>query len=94
MADLHVLPRPEPPRGPGVYVRLFWRGFLLVALVAANTRQIAEGHYGGAFLCGGLISVVWWQNSSKHRPDVPGAALAYALGAACGTVAGMWAVAI
>jgi hypothetical protein len=72
------------------YLRLWLRGFILVALVAANTRQIAAGDYFGAFLVGGCISFVWWANSSKDRPDAKGAGAAYAFGAACGTVAGMW----
>lgn len=75
------------------YLRLFARGFLQVALVAANTRQIAAGHYSGAFVVGGLISLVWWFNSSKNRPDGAWAGPCYALGAAAGTVFGMWVVA-
>ena len=74
------------------YLRLFLRGFVLVALTAMNVRQVSQGHYHGAFIVGGLISLVWWQNSSKHRPDVKGAGVAYALGAACGTVAGMMVI--
>jgi len=72
------------------YVRVFCRGFVLVALVALNTRQIASGNYLGAFMVGGLISAVWWSNSSKEREDVTGAGAVYAFGAACGTVFGMW----
>jgi hypothetical protein len=69
---------------------LFLRGFVMVTLVAANTRQIANGRYAAAFVVGGLISLVWWSNSSKDRPNFRGAGLVYALGAACGTVCGMW----
>jgi hypothetical protein len=69
---------------------LFLRGFVMVTLVAANTRQIANGRYAAAFVVGGLISLVWWSNSSKDRPSFRGAGVVYALGAACGTVAGMW----
>ena len=75
-----------------IYVRLFLRGLLLVSLTAANVRQVSQGHYAGAFLIGGCISLVWWANSSKDRPDVRGAGIAYAIGAACGTVCGMWLV--
>jgi hypothetical protein len=71
-------------------IALFLRGFILVALVSANTRQIANGRYAAAFVVGGLISLFWWSNSSKDRPDFSGAGVVYALGAACGTVAGMW----
>jgi len=73
-----------------LYLRVFFRGFILVTLVSWNTRQIASGNYPGAFLIGGTISAVWWANSSKDREDVPCAWLAYALGASCGTVLGMW----
>ena len=65
------------------------RGFVLVALVSANTRQIASGRYLGAFIVGGLISYVWWSNSSAKREQFTGAGALYAFGAACGTVAGM-----
>lgn len=71
-------------------VRVFLRGLVLVALVSANTRQIAAGRYVSAFIVGGLISLVWWANSAKDRPDFPGAGAVYALGAGCGTVLGMY----
>lgn len=71
---------------------IFLRGFLIVTLVAWNVRHVAQGHYGAAFLTGGGISLLWWLNAGlaaearKHRAS----AIWYALGAACGTVAGMW----
>lgn len=71
-------------------VGLWLRGFVLVALVAANTTQIANRRYLGAFIVGACISLAWWWNSSKDRPDFKGAGFLYAFGAACGTVAGMW----
>jgi len=60
----------------------------MVTLVACNTRQIAAGHMGGAVVVGFLISWLWWSNSSKDRPQVKGAGLMYAAGAACGTALG------
>lgn len=72
-----------------MYLRTFTRGFLLVALVAMNTRQIAQGRYLGAFIVGGLISLVWWSNSSAKRESFAGAGALYALGAGFGTVCGM-----
>lgn len=72
------------------YANVFARGFFLVALVAANTRQIAQGKYLGAFLVGGAISFVWWSNSSAQRESFRGAGALYALGAAVGTVFGMY----
>jgi hypothetical protein len=71
-------------------VRVFLRGFLIVACVALNTRQIAAGNYAGAFVVGGMISGLWWSNSSKGREDMPGAGFAYSMGAACGTCFGIW----
>lgn len=73
------------------YLRLVARGWLIVALTAANVRQIAGGHYGPAFVVGCAISCVWWFNSrNAARSDLPGAWLAYALGAGLGNVTGMW----
>ncbi len=71
------------------YLRVFLRGFILVALVSMNTRQVAGGHYVGAFVVGGLISAVWWANSSAKRESFAGSGALYALGAAVGTVTGM-----
>jgi hypothetical protein len=73
-----------------IYLRLWLRGFVQVSLVACQTTQIAKGSYNGAFVIGWLISAVWWSNSSAKRDDVKGAGAVYALGAACGTIAGMW----
>jgi hypothetical protein len=72
------------------FLRVFLRGFLLVALVAANTRQVSSGRYIGAFIVGGLISAVWWANSSAKRETFTGAGAVYAFGAAVGTVVGMY----
>jgi len=72
-------------------VRLFVRGFLIVALVALNTRHIAALDYSRAFLTGCAISFVWWGNSkSAAHVEVRGARWAYALGAGAGTLFGMW----
>lgn len=73
-----------------IYASLFGRAFLQVSLVALNVTQIARGHMGGAFVVGFLISLLWFFNArSAGRSDAPGAAWCYALGAGCGTVAGM-----
>jgi len=73
--------------------RVFGRGFLIVTLTASNVGQIAGHHWGGAFLGGFAISFVWWGNSrTAARAECPYAREAYALGAACGTVCGMWLV--
>lgn len=77
----------------GMHVGVFLRGFAIVALTASNVAQIAGGHWVGAFLNGGAISWVWWTNARQaaHSRACYGR-FAYALGAAMGTVFGMWAV--
>lgn len=70
--------------------QIFGRAFLQVALVAANTRFIASSAYPAAFATGFCISWLWWANSrSAAHASVCGARVAYALGAASGTVVGM-----
>lgn len=72
---------------------LFIRGFLLVMLVAINTYQLAHRHYLGAFIVGFLISLTWWFNAgASGRSDDKIDGLFYALGAATGTVSGLFLV--
>jgi uncharacterized membrane protein YoaK (UPF0700 family) len=71
---------------------IFLRGFVIVALVALNVRNVAGGDYALAFVTGCAISVCWWLNAglaSEARKN-RSAALWYGLGAGCGTVVGMW----
>lgn len=70
---------------------LAWRGFSIVVLTAANVFQIAHQHYGGAFVVGTAISVIWWQNASRSSQPVTVAvpALWYGVGAGLGTISGM-----
>ena len=72
------------------HLRLWWRGFSIVTLTAANVIQVTGGHWLGALLVGFGISFVWWGNAHRaaHHPARCGRE-AYALGAACGTVVGM-----
>lgn len=71
--------------------RISLRGFWIVFLTASNVVQVSHGHYLGA-LCGGfLISATWWSNAhSAGTTNIQGGAFAYGLGAALGTVSGMW----
>lgn len=74
-----------------IYARLFLRGFLIVGLVALNTRQVAQGRYVHAGIVGFLISGVWWFNSRTAAHErAAGGWIAYASGASLGTVVGMW----
>lgn len=73
-----------------IYLKLFCRGFGIVSLTAMNVRQIADAHYGPAFVVGCAISGVWWFNSrSAAHSEAVGAWMAYALGAGLGTMFGM-----
>lgn len=73
------------------HLQTFGRGFALVALTAANVSMIAAGRTSGAFLCGFAISWVWWGNArGSVVGDGPWLRECYALGAAAGTVFGMW----
>jgi hypothetical protein len=77
------------PRGQsGSYLRTAARGFAMVTLVSMNTRQLSTGHIGAAVVIGFLISLLWYQNSSKDRDNRPLAGVAYAVGAALGTWVG------
>lgn len=72
---------------------IFVRGFTIVTLTATNVGQVAGRHWGGAFLVGFGISFVWFMNSrTAAHTDATAARECYALGAACGTVAGMYLV--
>jgi hypothetical protein len=60
----------------------------MVTLVASNTVFLSRHQLLPAAVGGFFISLMWWTNSSKHRPDLPYGGLAYAAGAAIGTVTG------
>jgi hypothetical protein len=73
-------------------VGLAWRGFSIVVLTAANVVAITHSHYRAAFVGGFFISYVWWLNASRTGQGElpPRPAVWYGLGAAIGTVTGMW----
>lgn len=73
------------------YARVFFRGFVIVTLTAWNVRHIGALQYPWAFAGGFGISFVWWGNSrGAAHSDLAWAREVYALGAALGTVTGMW----
>lgn len=69
---------------------LFLRGVLYVGLQAINTVQLAEHRYLGAFVVGFLISLVWSFNVRQVAIRSGWAGAVYALGAAVGTVGGLY----
>jgi hypothetical protein len=69
---------------------VFFRAFLIVTCISANTSHIAQGYFGRAFFTGFLISLLWWVNArSASKCSHPFASIVYAIGAAVGTVTGM-----
>lgn len=74
-----------------IYLYLGLQGFVIVFLTSLNVVQIARGHYASAFVVGGAISWVWFGNSrTAAHSQATYARQAYALGAAIGTVTGMF----
>ena len=72
------------------YLRVFLRGWLMVALVAGNSVQVVGGHYYGAGVIGFLISLLWYYNArNAGRSDLWAGGAVYACGAAMGTITGM-----
>jgi hypothetical protein len=69
---------------------LAFRGWLMVSLVSLNSIQIIHQRYASAAVVGFCISWLWWTNSSKHRCETRWAGTVYAMGAAAGTLTGMW----
>ena len=71
-------------------IRLFFRGWLIVSLTAANVSFIGQHNFPLAFITGFGISFVWYGNSqhaNDHRSKM--STFVYALGAAVGTMTGM-----
>ncbi len=70
---------------------IWWRAFSIVSVTALNVVEISGGHYFTAFFTGGLLSFIWWTNArtAAHSNAAHGR-YAYALGAACGTMVGMF----
>ena len=72
-------------------LRVFGRAYLIVSLTGANVAFIASRQWAAMWLTGVAISFVWWTNSRvANRTDGPLAQWAYAIGAGCGTVTGVW----
>ena len=70
--------------------KLFFSGMLHVLLVAVNMYQIAHEKWIGCFIVGFLISFVWSFNVQKIAFGTTIQRVSYALGAAVGTVAGLF----
>jgi hypothetical protein len=70
-------------------VKLFATGFLHVMLVSISTYAISRALYGGVFVSGFLVSYIWSWNVKRIALSTPLDRVVYALGAACGSTAGV-----
>ena len=70
-------------------VSLFLTGMLHVLLVAVNTYQLAHKKWVGCFIVGFAISFIWTFNVKKIAIGRMQERIAYALGAAIGTLMGL-----
>lgn len=68
---------------------LFLTGFVQVTLVAANTYCVVHEHYAATLTVGFGISFVWTINVKKVAFGSWPERIAYALGAGCGSLAGL-----
>ena len=71
-------------------LRCFGRAFLIVMLTASNVQLIAAAAWVPMFVTGTLLSFCWWGNTRVAAVGSSRDRLAYALGAGCGTVTGVW----
>lgn len=69
---------------------LFSTGFIQVYFVAVNTYFIANEIYLGVFIAAFMISFIWSFNVKKVAFGSNADRLVYALGATCGSLAGLW----
>lgn len=62
-----------------------------MSLTSLNVVQVSGGHFVAAFGTGGTLSYIWWHNTkTAARVEGKAAQWAYAFGAACGTMFGMF----
>jgi hypothetical protein len=73
----------------GEFLRCFMLGFFLVCLVSANTKQIVNDHFLGAFIVGFMISYTWSSSIDNVFRKTKVGKIVYATGAALGTVTSM-----
>jgi hypothetical protein len=71
-------------------ILLFLTGMVQVLLVAINTYQLAHKKWIGCFIVGFLISFVWTYNVKRIAFGKFWERVIYALGAAVGTIIGLF----
>ncbi|MBN1340730.1 MAG: hypothetical protein JXA03_15480 [Bacteroidales bacterium] len=73
-------------------IKLSATGFVQVFFVAINTYLIAKEVYAGVLVAAFLISLVWSFNVKRIAFGSVSDRLAYAVGAAIGSVAGLFTI--
>lgn len=76
-------------QGRWALARMFALNVLQVTLISANVSCIAGDNYRLGVATSFLIQIVWWNNTSAHRPQGWAPALAYSCGGAVGVLLGM-----
>ncbi len=70
-------------------MKLFFQSFFQIGLVAISTILITKGYLIGIFIVSFLISLLWAFNVSRVAISTLNQKITYALGAGCGSVAGV-----
>ena len=69
---------------------VWWRGFSMVALTAANIWLVSRDRMLEAAVISTLISAIWWNNAhASAMKDIRWGWVWYGLGGGCGMLAGV-----
>lgn len=72
------------------YLKLFFTGMVQVFFVAINTYFLSKEIFLAVFLTSFMISLIWSYNVKKVVFGTPISRISYALGAATGSIIGLW----
>lgn len=72
------------------YITLFFTGLIQVFFVAVNTYFITSRFWGGIFVCGFIISIIWSWNVKRIAFGSIKDRLVYSFGAASGSILGAY----
>ena len=75
-------------------VSLYATGFIQVYFVAVNTYCVTKSMYIGVIIASFMISLIWSFNVKKVAFGTTGDRVLYAIGATCGSIAGLWSSAL
>lgn len=75
-------------------VTLYATGFIQVYFVAVNTYCVTKSLYIGVVIASFMISLIWSFNVKKIAFGTMSDRVLYAIGATCGSIAGLWSSAV